>query len=93
MLDKITHDDFIGWLAYSEIDPWGDQREDWRNAYLVSTLVNLQRKPGSLAKPIKDFLLEFDTKPVNDWKTNKANLLQHLFVADELMKKEAERGN
>lgn len=88
MLGKIDHQRFIEWMAYSEIEPWDETREDWRNAHVVAAMYNIHtRKPGAPVHPLGKFLLEFETRPKNTWQQNKANLLQHLMVAQEATKK------
>lgn len=44
-------EEFSWWLAYYEMQPFGDDREDLRAAVQTSTLANIHRKKG--AKPIK----------------------------------------
>ena len=49
MLDKITWKDFIGWKAYSIIEPFDERRADLRAASIAQQVGNLFRKtPKSL---------------------------------------------
>lgn len=88
MLEKISYEELLDWMAYAEVEPWPDVRADWNNAYIVASIQNLFTKPGAVPKPISNFLLKFDTRPANSWQHNKANLLQHLGMAQELTKRE-----
>ena len=43
-------------MAYTRVEPWGEEREDWRAAMVASTIANVNR--GKSQKPFKpeDFM-------------------------------------
>jgi len=47
------------WAAYYRIEPWGEERGDYRAAIISSTVYNMQR--GKKSKPLtpKDFMPKF----------------------------------
>lgn len=47
------------WMAFYELEPFGDERGDIRFSYLMQTLVNLKRNPRKQpqAPPLTDFVL------------------------------------
>lgn len=58
MLHQISSYQFTEWIAYSNIEPFGEKRADLRNGILISSILNtLGVKPR--AKP-SDFMLNFD---------------------------------
>ena len=52
-------------MAYSRIDPFGEERADIRNAILCQTVANAMgvKKQGGGELGIKDFMPEFDKDP------------------------------
>lgn len=56
---SMTTDEFYQWLAYSMLEPWGEDRADWRSAHTNAILSGLL---GSSKKKIKitDYLLKFE---------------------------------
>ncbi len=61
MLRRMPWGMFREWVAYRQLEPYGDDREDWRHAALSALLANLQRDPKSRPQPYapQDFLLRF----------------------------------
>jgi hypothetical protein len=61
MLEEIPHEKLLEWQAYDDLEPFGEERADFRAAHIVQTLVNLARDPvvypGGF--PLSDFLLGF----------------------------------
>jgi hypothetical protein len=64
MLREITWEQFLDWVAYSEVKRFGDAREDARAAFIVRALYNInrdvkeQKEPFKLASLVQDFLEE-----------------------------------
>jgi hypothetical protein len=56
---SMTTDEFYQWIAYSTLEPWGEDRADWRSAHTNALLSSLL---GSGKKQIKitDYLLKFE---------------------------------
>lgn len=53
------------WQAFNNLEPIGEQRDDFRISYLATIITNLaisiHGKKGSKPKEIKDFLLDWDS--------------------------------
>lgn len=60
--ETMTVDEFLTWAAYMTIEPFGDDRADWRNAMSLAMQANMNRKKGSSAIPVHKFLLRFDNQ-------------------------------
>ena len=55
----MSFDEFIRWLAFSSLEPFGDERADWHNAMLLAQQANMNRKKGKQAYKPQKFLLKF----------------------------------
>jgi hypothetical protein len=44
------------------LEPFGDDRADWRNAMAMAMQANMNRKKGAPAIPVHKFLLRFDNQ-------------------------------
>lgn len=55
---------FAEWMAYSRLEPWGEERDDLRMGIMAATVANVNR--GKDKKPYKpqDFMPSFE--PVSD---------------------------
>jgi hypothetical protein len=62
MLRQLTWTDFLGWLAYSQLEPFDERRADFRAASVVSMLANVNRDTKKRSSPYKldEFVIEFD---------------------------------
>lgn len=60
MLSEISSRAFAEWMAYSRLEPWGEDRDDLRMAIVASTIANTNR--GKNQKPYKpaDFMPSFE---------------------------------
>ncbi len=60
MLSEITSKQFAEWMAYSRLEPWGEDRDDLRMGIMASTMANVNR--GKNQKPYKpqDFMPSFE---------------------------------
>ena len=56
---RISSQEYTEWLAYYQIDPWGEERSDLRNAMLAMLLANQYRSKGRRAFKIEDFIPKF----------------------------------
>ena len=56
----MSSNQFKKWAIYEGLEPFEEERADWRSAQLVTTLVNVHRKRGTRAKSPKDFFIKFD---------------------------------
>lgn len=57
--DTMTVDEFLRWAAFSSLEPFGDERNDWHFARLLEQQFNMNRGKGKASKPVKAFLLTF----------------------------------
>jgi flagellar basal body rod protein FlgC len=60
MLSEISSVQFAEWIAYSTLEPWGEERDDLRMGIMASTIANANR--GKNQKPYKpqDFMPSFE---------------------------------
>ncbi len=69
MLDRMSITLFREWRAYFDLEPFGEERADYRAASIVQMLYNINRRRGTPAKPVRDFVLEFGETAVPKRKT------------------------
>jgi hypothetical protein len=60
MLAEMTSAQFAEWLAYSRIEPWGEEREDLRIGIIASMIANMFREKGKKPAQPSDFILDFE---------------------------------
>jgi len=81
---SLSIDELHQWVAYTSLEPWGDERADWRMAHSNAVMASMWSSSKKKPQP-KDFLLQFNkkTKPevdkgkdLNKWN---ALLLQAMF--------------
>lgn len=55
--------EFAEWMAYAQIEPFGDERADLRMAILASLIANVNRDPKKRSTPyeVSDFMPRFET--------------------------------
>jgi hypothetical protein len=78
MMHRMTSAELSGWLAFSSVEPIGDDREDFRMAMLCSLIANVNRDPAKRAEPFTpmDFIVNFWKQPESEpdpdagWKRN-----------------------
>jgi len=72
------------WMAYSAVEPWGEERADLRMGILASVIANTQRDPKKRREPWRpeDFMPKFDPHPASpadagegQWRRNKAIMM------------------
>ena len=79
MLSEMSLTQLREWLAYMDLEPFDEQRQDIRFATLMSLLANINRDSKKRPKPfeIVDFMLRFGDwapppKPRKTWQELKA---------------------
>lgn len=74
MLAQITWRQFLEWNAYAALEPFDEEREDLRNAYVVATLANVNRKKGTRVRRPDELKLHFGDAPRRSqtWQEQKA---------------------
>ena len=60
MLRKMPAYIFWEWMAYAELEPFGEERADLRAAQICLFTAAPYRKKGSAAPKLEDYLLKFD---------------------------------
>lgn len=65
MLSEITWPQFQEWRAFDELDPFGEERDDFRFASVCQSLWNIARDAKRYPNgfPITDFMLLFGDTP------------------------------
>jgi len=52
----MTQRELLAWIAYYEVEPWGESRADLRTAIVAATVHNMLRGRGTPARQVADFL-------------------------------------
>ena len=83
---SLSIDELHMWVAYTALEPWGEDRQDWRTAHSNWIMANIWGD-GKKKSKVSDFLLKFDKKSakikpkgnvdMNEWN---AKVLQAMFV-------------
>ena len=60
MLAEISSVQFAEWMAYSRLEPWGEERDDLRMAIIASTIANVNRGKNTKAFKPQDFMPSFE---------------------------------
>jgi len=74
LLDRIDSKEISEWIAFYNIEPFGEERADLRSAIIASTMANMWRGKGQRAFTAKDFMPQFDPRPKQSIETMKAIL-------------------
>lgn len=63
--------EFVEWVAFSRIEPFGDERADWRAALIASVIAEVNRHSTKRRRPFqpKDFLLKFEGGKRQTWQS------------------------
>lgn len=62
MLEEMSWDQFLEWNAFDALEPFGEEREDFRSASVRQTITNVLGSlhvPNYQQMPLRDFLLGF----------------------------------
>ena len=64
MLSEMSWEQFLGWTAYTRLEPWGEERSDLRCGIIASVIANVNRDPKRKATPYNpsDFMPKFGEK-------------------------------
>jgi hypothetical protein len=52
--------EYAEWIAFSRIEPWGEERADYRAALICKVLADINTPKGKQPMKLTDFLLKFD---------------------------------
>jgi len=60
---EIDSREFAEWLAYSNLEPFGPEREDQRAGMIAAIIANVNRDPAKRPEPydVEDFFPRYDT--------------------------------
>lgn len=63
MLARLGWDQFLEWAAFAELEPFGEERADWRAGMVASVIANVNRDPkkGRPFQP-RDFMPDFSSQ-------------------------------
>jgi len=59
-LEHLSAHEFAEWMAYSQIEPWGEERADMRAALICKILADFNTPKGKQPMKLSDFMLKFD---------------------------------
>lgn len=81
MLREITWPQFLEWLAYDAVDPFGEERMDARTAQISQTLINLNRRKHQEPYKLSEIMLPFGDyepppPPKQSWQQMKFMMMQ-----------------
>lgn len=60
LADAMDVEEFLTWAAYAQVEPFGEERQDWRNAMLLAMQANMNRPKGAPPIPPARFLPRFE---------------------------------
>jgi len=65
---RLTYNEFTEWMAYYQLEPFGEFRSDLRNGALCSLIANIKRDPKRRSSPYepKDFMPFLDDPELED---------------------------
>lgn len=80
MLREISAQEFIEWVEYAKLEPFDEERADYRTAAIRETLANINRDSKTKPNPytLEEMLVRFGdappppAPPPQDWKSQKA---------------------
>ena len=62
LLSQITSKQLGEWMAYYNVEPFGDTRRDLRSGIVASVLANIYRKKGAKQYTPADFMPKFEKR-------------------------------
>jgi len=67
MLQRVGSDELTEWMAFYQLEPFGDFRADYRSGVIASTFANAHRAQDASPFRVEDFMpfLEKETPKVN----------------------------
>jgi hypothetical protein len=66
LLSEISSEELSEWMAYYQLEPFGDERADWRSGMMAATMANLQRSKNRAPYKPEDFMPQYD-RPEQEW--------------------------
>lgn len=82
MLREMQWREFREWVAFAELEPFDEARNDLRFAHIVATLLNLHRRKGTRAVTVQDVRLLFgDEKEIRRQTPQQQEAVAKMFVS------------
>lgn len=66
MLDGMSSRELSEWFAYFQLEPFGEEREDYRTALIAQTVANTAPRKRRKAFKLHDFLLRFGRQDADE---------------------------
>ena len=63
---EIDSREFSEWIAYSQLEPWGEGRADLRTGIVASTIANIWSSKETPPFRPRDFMITFDPRGVTE---------------------------
>ena len=60
MLERIDSRELTEWMAYAQVEPFGEERADLRAGIVASTIANVWRSSGQKVLKPSDFMPKFE---------------------------------
>lgn len=57
---RVSSREFTEWIAYANLEPFGEERADFRTGIMASTVANVNRAKGGKEYKPEDFMPDFD---------------------------------
>ena len=86
LLERVSARELSEWMAYAQMEPFGEERADLRAAIVAMTVANVNRGKGRAAK-VEDFMPKFDREPDGDQMKFTAERLNAMFGGRDLREK------
>lgn len=64
LLHRISSRELTEWMAYYQLEPWGEERADLRAGIIAATVANAARDPKKRRRPFRpeEFMPKFDRR-------------------------------
>lgn len=63
MLERISSRELTGWIAFSQLEPFGSEAGNFGHAITASTVANVNRGKGQKPYKVEDFMPIFEKEP------------------------------
>lgn len=85
-MEQLDSKELSEWIAFSKLEPFGEEREDLRTALICCTIANVNRDPKKKPTPfeVSDFMPKFEDDKEPDWQNQleKVKMLNMAFSAN-----------
>jgi hypothetical protein len=78
MLGRISSRQIAEWMAFQQVSPFGEEREDLRTGILASTIYNMAGKVSKGVKRPIDFMPKFKDEPKRQTGKEMLNVLKSM---------------